>query len=102
MPSVFIFLTDGDVILRASPSYLGILRQMYTESNINKWKKQNPHSVSFPSNFIHFVHISILKNQLTISIIEKFLKLRQTKLHEKLQNQQNCTNTIYIYLRKVT
>lgn len=75
MPSVFIFLTDGDVILRASPLYLGILRQMYTESNINKWKKQNPHSVSFPSNFIHFVHISILKNQLTISIIEKFLKL---------------------------
>lgn len=71
------------------------------ESNINKWKKQNPHSVSFPSNFIHFVHISILKNQLTISIIEKFLKLRQTKLHEKLQNRQNKYN-IYIYLRKMT
>lgn len=98
MPSVFIFLTDGDVILRASPLYLGILRQMYTESNINKWKKQNPHSVSFLSNF---VHISSLKNQLTISIIEKFLKLRQTKLHEKLQNRQNKYN-IYIYLRKVT
>lgn len=96
MPSVFIFLTDGDVILRASPLYLGILRQMYTESNINKWKKQNPHS-----NFIHFVHISNLKNQLTISIIEKFLKLRQTKLHEKLQNRQNKYN-IYIYLRKMT
>lgn len=58
--------------------------------------------ISFLSNFIHFIHISSLKNQLTISIIEKFLKLRQTKLHEKLQNQQNCTNTLYIYLRKVT